>query len=97
MPQNYTRRSTKHWSQKVLEDALVERPEQNTPLRKLAKKCNIPKSSLAKHIKAVAIGKDLTGQVYKPVFNEDETANLRECIVQLASLGFGMRRKILQN
>ena len=93
MPRNYVERPMKHWSQKALEDALVERREQNTPLRKLAKKYNIPKSSLEKHVKAAAIGKTLTGQGSKPVFNENETANLRECIVQLASLGFGMRRK----
>ena len=76
-----------------MEDTLVEQREQNTPLRKLAKKYNIPKLSLEKLIKAAAIGKTLTGQGCKPVFNEDETANLRECIVHLASLGFGMRQK----
>ena len=34
MPQNYIRRPTKHWSQKALEDALVEQREQHTSLRK---------------------------------------------------------------
>ena len=34
MPQNSIRRPTKHWSQKALEDALVEQREQHTSLRK---------------------------------------------------------------
>ena len=91
MSRNDIRRPTKHWSQKTPEDVLVEWQEQSTSLIKLAKKYNIPKSLLEKHIEAAAMSKTLTGQECKSVSSEDETASLRECIVQLANLGCGMR------
>ena len=93
MSRTYKKKPTKHWSQKALQDALVDRKENGTSFRKLSKKYNIPRSSLGRHVRAAEKGVSLTGQGRKLVFSSDETRDLKQCIVTLASLGFGMRIK----
>ena len=93
MPRPYKKKTTKHWSQKALQDALVDRKENGTSFRKLSKKYNIPRSSLERHVRAAEKGVSLTSQGGKSVFSLDETQDLKQCIVTLASLGFGMRIK----
>ena len=44
------RNSKKHWSKKALEDAKAERKATNTYLRHLAKKYNVPRSTLERHL-----------------------------------------------
>ena len=41
MPETYKKKTTKHWSQKALEDALVDRKENGTSFQKLSNKYNI--------------------------------------------------------
>ena len=83
----------KHWSQKALQDALVDRKESGTSFRKLSEKYNIPRSSLERHVRAAEKGVSLTGQGRKLVFSPDEMQDLKKCIVALVSLSFGMRIK----
>ena len=93
MARHYIKKPSKHWSNRALQDALVERRESGTSIRKLSAKYNVPKSNLERHISAVNKGVPLRGQGRKPVFSLDEARDLKECIVGLASLGFGMRLK----
>lgn len=50
MPRTYKPRPKKHWSNKALEDAITERKAANTSYRELAKKYNVPKSTLERHL-----------------------------------------------
>ena len=93
MPRIYKKNTTKHWSQKALQDALVDRKESGTSFRKLSEKYNIPRSSLERHVRAAEKGVSLTGQGRKLVFSPDEMQDLKKCIVALVSLSFGMRIK----
>ena len=93
MSRTYKKKPTKYWSQKALQDALVDRKENGTSFRKLSKKYNIRRFSLERHIRAAEKGVSLTSQGGKSVFSLDETQDLKQCIVALASLGFGMRIK----
>ena len=94
MPRPYKKKPTKHWSQKALQDALVDRKENGTSFQKLSKKYNIPRSSLERHVCAAEKGLSLAGQgKRKSVFSTDQTQDLKQCIVVLAILGFGMQIK----
>ena len=61
---------------------------------KIIKKYNIPRSSLERHVCAAEKGVSLTGQGRrKSVFSTDKTQDLKQCIVALAVLRFGMQIK----
>ena len=81
MPRIYKKNTTKHWSQKALQDALVDRKESGTSFRKLSEKYNIPRSSLERHIRAAEKGVSLTDQGRKSVFSPDETHDLKQCML----------------
>ena len=81
MPRPYKKKPTKHWSQKALQDALVDRKENGTSFRKLSEKYNIPRSSLERHVRAVEKGVSLTDQGRKSVFSPDETQDLKQCML----------------
>ena len=93
----YKEKTTKHWSQKALQDALVDGKENGTSFQKLSNKYNISRSSLERHVRVVEKGVSLTGQGRKSVFYPEEMQDLKQCIVALASLGFGMRIKMWLN
>ena len=57
------------------------------------KKYNIPRSSLEKYVRAAERGVSLTGQGRNSVFSPDEMQDLKQYIVALANLGFGMQIK----
>ena len=90
MLRNYRKIQTNNWSQKALQDAQLDRTENGTLFQKLSKKCNIPSSSLERHLRAVGKVVSSTDQGRKLVFSPDETQDLKQCIVVLASPGFGM-------
>ena len=48
---------------------------------------------MERHVRATEKGVSLTGQGRKSVFFHGEMKDLKQCIVALASLGFGMRIK----
>ena len=50
----------------------------------------MPRSSLERHVRAAEKGVSLTSQGRKSVFSPDKMQDLKQCIVALASLGFGM-------
>ena len=56
-------------SGKALQDALVDRKENSTSFWKLSKKCNIPRTSSKRHVRAAEKGVSLTGQGRKLVFS----------------------------
>ena len=76
-----------------MKDALAEQKNKGTSVRELSKKYNIPKSSIMRHIKATnQAGYNIVSQGRKSVFNGDETLELNECIINLASLGFPLTK-----
>ena len=81
MPRTYKKKTAEHWSQKALQDALVDRKENGTSFRKLSEKYNIPRSSLERHVHAVEKGVSLTDQGRKSVFSPDETQDLKQCML----------------
>ena len=93
MPRTYKAKPKRHWSSAGLQDALTERLEANTSIRKLSKKYSIPRESLRRHITYQAKGLTAGKQGRKPIFNDAETKELRQCIVDLATLGFAMTLK----
>ena len=88
MPRKYTPKPSKHWANKAQEDALAERKIAGTPIRKLAEKYGVPKSTLSRHL-----NEDITRQRRKAVFTTEEFNDLKDCIVTLADLGFGLTIK----
>ena len=81
MPRTYKKNTTKNWSQKALQDALVDRKENGTSFRKLSEKYNIPRSSLERHERAAEKGVSLTDQGRKSVFSPHETQALKQCML----------------
>jgi len=86
MPRIYKSKAT-NWSSKALQDALSERKAVGTSIRKLEKKFNVPKTTIMRHLKPIP----LQQRGRKTVFSKEEEEELRDCIVDLASLGFGLR------
>ena len=50
MPRKHKANRRPHWSDRALEDAIAERKNARTSFRELAKKYNVPKSTLERHI-----------------------------------------------
>ena len=87
MVRNYkSNNKTKRWTQAALEQAMAERKELNTSIRVLAKKYGLTKSSLHNHLNG--IGSTKVGR--KRIFTDEEEEELRNCIVDMADLGFAM-------
>lgn len=63
MPRKYQPRSRKHWTSQAMEDTLAERKALNTSIRDLSKKCNIPRSSLERHL-----NQSINNQGRKPAY-----------------------------
>ena len=89
MPRTYLK-TKKTWTDRMLQDAFAERLELGTSFEKLAKKYHIPVGTLHRHMSKHNSGiphlQETRGK--KPTFSEQEIAELKECIISLASLGF---------
>lgn len=72
------------------EDAVAERKELGTSLRKLASKYNIPRNTLFRHISGESKGSPIGVQGRKSVFTQEESAELTEFVTGLAYVGFLM-------
>ena len=90
MPRNYLKKEKTYWSNRALEDAIAEKTQLGTSFEKLSKKNKIPFDTLHRHIskQKAGIPHMLEKRGKKSSFTSNEKADLKECVVSLASLGF---------
>ena len=65
----------KHCANAAMTNAIAELKKTGATQRTISKKCNIPTATLQRHLKGI-----LYKVARKPVFSEDEEADLRYCI-----------------
>ena len=93
MPRNYRPVQHEGWNNRNLESALKERAELGTSVRKLKDKYHKPIGTFHRYLKKkdkeeslLFLYEERRGR--KPVLSADERAELRQVIVDLASLNF---------
>ena len=71
----YKQHPKKHWTNAAMANAIAELKKTGTSERAISKKYNTPRATLQRHLKGTLckVGR-------KPVFSEDEEADLKDCI-----------------